>query len=53
MIYNKALYDDREQNWWQFKMERNAVVKLVREKKKKYYENMIDCNKEDPTCEKP
>ena len=40
--YNKAVYDDMEQNWLQFKTERNAVVKLIREKKKEYYENMID-----------
>jgi len=32
----------------QFKTERNAVVKLIREKKKEYYEDMIDSNKENP-----
>ncbi|XP_025269746.1 uncharacterized protein LOC112639559 [Camponotus floridanus] len=32
--YRRALYDDIEQNW---------------EKKKDYYENMIDLNKENPT----
>jgi len=37
-----------EQNWLQFKTERNAVVKLIREKKKEYYEDMIDSNKENP-----
>jgi len=29
-------------------MERNAVVKIIRKKKKEYYENMIDDNKNDP-----
>lgn len=47
--YRRALYDDTEQNWVQYKIERNAVVKLIREKKKEYYENMIDSNKENPT----
>src|SRR5436190_4025821 len=47
--YNRALYDDNEQNWSQYKIERNAVVKLIRDKKKEYYENMIDLNKENPT----
>lgn len=42
------MYDDTQQNWLQFKSERNAVVKLIREKKKEYYENMIDDNKDDP-----
>lgn len=36
-----------EQEWFQFKIERNAVVKLIRKKKKEYYENMIDNNKND------
>ena len=30
-------------------VERNAVVKFIRKKKKEYYKNMIDSNKEDPT----
>jgi len=53
--YNKAMYDDMEQNWFQFKTERNAIVKLIRKKKKEYYEDMIDSNKENPTrkCGKP
>lgn len=38
-----------EQNWLQFKNERNAIVKLIREKKKEYCENMIESNKENPT----
>lgn len=47
--YRKALYADTEQNWLQFKIERNTVVKLIKTKKKEYYENMIDLNKENPT----
>jgi hypothetical protein len=47
--YKKARYEDTEQNWLQFKIERNTVVKLIRVKKKEYYENMIDDNKENPT----
>jgi len=45
--YRRALYDNTEQNWSQYKNERNAVVKLIKEKKKEYYENMIDFNKEN------
>ncbi|XP_070158954.1 uncharacterized protein [Polyergus mexicanus] len=47
--YRKALYADTEQNWLQCKIERNTVVKLIKTKKKKYYENMINLNKENPT----
>jgi len=43
---NKAY---RKQNWLQFKLERNAIVKLIRVKIKEYYENMIDFNKDNPT----
>jgi len=42
------LHDNIEQNWSQYKNERTAVVKLIREKKKEYCENMID-NKKSPT----
>jgi len=45
--HRRALYDNTEQNWSQYKNERNAVVKLIREKKKEYYENMINFNKEN------
>jgi len=45
--YRKALYT--EQNWLQFKFERNAIVKLIRVKKKEYYENIIDLNKNNPS----
>jgi len=34
--YRKALYI--EQNWLQFKFERNAVVKLIKVKQKEYYD---------------
>lgn len=47
--YRKARYEDTEQNWSQYKIERNAVVKVIRDKKKEYYENMIDSNKNNPT----
>lgn len=47
--YRKALYEDTEQNWQQFKNKRNAVVKLIKIKKKEYYENKIDQNKDNPT----
>jgi len=46
--YRRALYDNTEQNWSRYKIERNAVVKLIRERKKGYYESMIDLNKENP-----
>lgn len=45
--YRAALSDDTADTWSQYKMERNRVVKLIREKKKNYYENMIDNNKGD------
>jgi len=48
-IYRRALYTDTEQNWSQFKLERNAVIKLFILKKKEYYENMIDLNKDNST----
>lgn len=48
--YRKALYDSMEHNWQQFKIKRNAVVKLIRTKKKEYYERMIDYNSSNPTC---
>jgi len=37
-----------DEDWLQFKLERNVVVKLIRKEKKLYCENMIDCNKNDP-----
>jgi len=46
--YARAVHTGNEQDWLQFKMERNAVVKIIRKKKKEYYENMIDDNKNDP-----
>lgn len=36
-----------EQDWIQFKIERNMVVTLIRKEKKRYYENMKDDNKND------
>lgn len=47
--YNEAIYIGDENLWQIFKKQRNAVVKMMREKKKEYYENMIDYNKNDPT----
>jgi len=47
--YRRELYDNTEQNWSQCKSERNAVIKLIREKKKEYYKNMINLNTENFT----
>ncbi|XP_025156900.1 uncharacterized protein LOC112589101 [Harpegnathos saltator] len=46
--YCKAIYTNAEHDWLQFKIERNVVVKLIKVKKKEYYENMINHNKNDP-----
>lgn len=46
--YARAVYTCNEQDWMQFKTERNSVVKLIRKGKKEYYEKMIDDNKNDP-----
>lgn len=46
--YTTALNTNTEQAWLQFKFERNMVVKLIRRKRKEYYEDMIDKNKNDP-----
>lgn len=46
--YKKAVHTGIERDWIQFKMERNAVVKLIKNKKKEYYENMINSNRKDP-----
>lgn len=43
------MYTREEQDWSQFKSKRNAVVKLIKDKKKKYYEKTIDNNKGDPS----
>lgn len=32
--YKKALYDNTEESWLQFKIKRNVVVKLLRRKRK-------------------
>jgi len=49
-IYKKAIYENTELNWSHYKRERNTVVKLIRDMKKKYYENMIDHNKRNPAA---
>jgi len=46
--YIKAMQTRVDEDWLQFKLERNMVIKLIRKEKKLYYENMIDCNKNDP-----
>lgn len=43
--YVTALYTKDEQDWTQFKIERNMMVKIIRKKKKEYHEEMIDKNK--------
>ncbi|RLU21737.1 hypothetical protein DMN91_006113 [Ooceraea biroi] len=45
VAYNRALFSNTEQDWLQFKFERNAVVKRIKTKKKEYYKNLIDDNK--------
>ncbi|XP_011693473.1 PREDICTED: uncharacterized protein LOC105453329 [Wasmannia auropunctata] len=45
--YGKARCNDMEQNYLQFTIEENSVDEL--NKKNKYYENMIDRNKDNPT----
>ncbi|XP_071579880.1 uncharacterized protein, partial [Temnothorax nylanderi] len=47
--HSRAISTGKEQDWEYFKNERNAVVKLIRAKKKEYYENMVDNNRRDPT----
>lgn len=47
--FKRAIIENTECSWVQYKIERNAVVKIIREKKKEYYENMIDNNRDDPT----
>lgn len=47
--YMKAICTCDKRDWMQFKIDRNAAVKLFRKKKKEYYENMIDSYKSDPT----
>lgn len=47
--FKRAITEKTECSWVQYKTERNAVVKLIREKKKEYYETMIDNNRDDPT----
>jgi len=50
--YIKAMQTCIDEDWLQFKLERNMVIKLIRKEKKLYYENMIDCNKNDPVRKK-
>jgi len=40
--------EDTELNWLQYKMKWNIIVELIKIKKKEYYENVIDRNKENP-----
>lgn len=47
--FKRAIAKKTECSWIQYKTERNAVVKMIREKKKEYYEAMIDNNRDDPT----
>lgn len=46
--YYRAIYTRTEQDWKHFKIERNAVLKLIKSRKKEYYELMIDNNRNDP-----
>lgn len=49
VAYRKAICDDTVQNWQQNKIERNTIVKLIKVRKKEFYESMINKNKENPT----
>lgn len=47
--YKIAKNSETMEDWNQYKNKRNAVVKIIRENKKKYYENNIDNRKSNPT----
>lgn len=40
---------DTDQTWLQFKLHRTLVVKLIRIRKKEYYDRLIDHNKDNST----
>lgn len=46
--YKKAVHTGIKWDWIQFKLKRNAVVKLIKNKKREYYEDKIDSNRKDP-----
>ena len=43
--YKKARLHGSDENWKKFKEEKNLVTKTIQRKKKEYYENLIDQNK--------
>lgn len=47
VAYEKACLQDTDINWSMYKELRNSVTTLIRRKKKAYYENLIDENKND------
>ncbi|XP_024877360.1 uncharacterized protein LOC112458149, partial [Temnothorax curvispinosus] len=49
IAYSRALRTGLDQDWKYYRNERNIVVKLIRSKKKEYFENAIDLNKGEPT----
>lgn len=46
--YRKAVFTKLERDWMEYRIERNRVIKLIRIKKRDYYEEMIDCKKGEP-----
>lgn len=43
--YNKAILENLDTNWEEYRAVRNYLTKLLREKKNKYFESVIDHNK--------
>lgn len=46
--YRKSMGLERELCWSNYKAKRNNVVNLIKKKKREYFENQIDVNKNDP-----
>lgn len=49
MAYKRATKDNDRADWEQYRIYRNLGVAAIKNKKKKYYEEMIDNNKNNPT----
>ncbi|KMQ86555.1 rna-directed dna polymerase from mobile element jockey-like protein [Lasius niger] len=47
--YKRAVQSNREEDWEQYRLYRNQGVAMIRNKKKAYYEVMIDSNKNNPS----
>lgn len=46
-LYNRARLQNCEENWENYRASRNSVTALIRKKKQKYYESIIDQNRGD------